>query len=158
MRTLATATTAAFAGGALPSQTVLVPSWRTAPPETFLARLATEGPGTGLTLFPFEPASLILLVIATRTAAKQHRPVRLWASATACLAGTFALLLPGRRRPAQAGRRGGAGRVRSGNGSDRTGYRLDPAHRASAGPGCRTGTIRVSATGTGGPDPVSTVV
>jgi hypothetical protein len=75
------------------SQTVLVPSWRAAPPETFLARFATEGPVTGLTVFPFELASLVLLGITTYTAAKHHRPVRLWASAALCLAGTFALLL-----------------------------------------------------------------
>ena len=92
MRTLATATTATFAGGALLSQTVIVPSWRAASPSTFLARFATEGPVTGLTVFPFELASLALLSIATYTAARHHRPVRLWASATGCLAGTFALL------------------------------------------------------------------
>jgi hypothetical protein len=92
MRTLATATTAAFAGGALLSQTVLVPSWRAAPPSTFLARFATEGPVTGLTVFPFELTSLVLLGIITYRAAKHLRPVRLWASATLCLAGTFALL------------------------------------------------------------------
>jgi len=90
MRTLATATTAAFAGAALLSQTVIVPSWRAAPPEVFLARFATEGPVTGLTVFPFELASLIFLGITT---ARHHRPVRLWAAATLCLAGTFALLL-----------------------------------------------------------------
>ncbi|WP_372661898.1 anthrone oxygenase family protein [Amycolatopsis kentuckyensis] len=75
------------------SQTVVVPSWRAAPPEVFLTRFATEGPVTGLTVFPFELASLIFLGITTYTAAKHHRPVRLWAAATACLAGTFALLL-----------------------------------------------------------------
>ncbi|MFJ7219100.1 hypothetical protein [Amycolatopsis sp. NPDC098790] len=89
MRTLATATTAAFAGGALLSQTVIVPSWRAAPPEVFLARFATEGPVTGLTVFPFELASLILLGVAT---AKHHYPARLWTAAACCVAGTFALL------------------------------------------------------------------
>ncbi|MGK3208027.1 hypothetical protein [Amycolatopsis sp. MEPSY49] len=92
MRTLSIAATAAFAGGALLSQTVVVPSWRAAPPEVFLARFSTEGPVTGLTVFPFELASLILLGITTYTAAKHHRPVRLWAAATLCLTGTFALL------------------------------------------------------------------
>lgn len=93
MRTLSTAATAAFAGGALLSQTVIVPSWRAAPPEVFLARFATEGPITGLTVFPFELASLIFLGTTTYSAAKHRRPARLWAAATACLAGTFALLL-----------------------------------------------------------------
>ena len=40
----------------------------------------------------------------------------------------------------------------------RPAQRLEPSQRASAGPECQTGTMRVTGTGTGGPDPVSTVV
>lgn len=90
--TLSTATTAAFAGGALLTQTVIVPSWRAAPPATFLARFATEGPVTGATVFPFELASLVLVVAATVTAVKHRDPVWPWGAATVCLAGTFAML------------------------------------------------------------------
>ncbi|MCR6484926.1 DUF1772 domain-containing protein [Amycolatopsis sp. OK19-0408] len=85
--TLATATTAAFAGGALLTQIVIVPSWQAASPEAFLARFATEGPATGATVFPFELASLILTTIAAF-----RRPAWPWVGATACLIGTFALL------------------------------------------------------------------
>lgn len=89
---LSTAATAAFAGGALLTQTVLVPSWRAAPATTFLARFATEGPVTGGTVFPFELASLILLSLTTCAAVKHRRKVWPWAAATACMAGTFVLL------------------------------------------------------------------
>ncbi|WIV55814.1 DUF1772 domain-containing protein [Amycolatopsis nalaikhensis] len=89
MRTLALAATAAFAGGALLTQTVIVPSWRAAPPEVFLARFATEGPITGATVFPFELASLVLLALSIRGSSARWW----WAAATVCSAGTFVLLL-----------------------------------------------------------------
>ncbi|ETK37730.1 DUF1772 domain-containing protein [Microbispora sp. ATCC PTA-5024] len=91
--TMAVAATAAFAGGALLSQTVLVPEWRAMDPAAFLARFAVSGPVTGATVFPFELASVVSLGIVTYTAVRRHRPGRLlWVLATAGMAGTIALL------------------------------------------------------------------
>jgi hypothetical protein len=92
--TVAVAATAAFAGGALLSQTVIVPSWRAMDPVASLGHFRTYGPATGATVFPFEVASVLLLSITTYSAVKGGRPGRLpWAVATAGMLGTF-LLLP----------------------------------------------------------------
>jgi hypothetical protein len=91
--TTAVAATAAFAGGALLSQTVIVPNWRAMDPTAFLRHFATEGPVTGATVFPFEVASVILLCLAAYSAARNRRPGRLaWALAAASMVGTFVLL------------------------------------------------------------------
>ena len=92
--TTAVAATSAFAGGALLTQTVIIPHWRAMDPATFLPHFATYGPATGATVFPFEVASVLLLGITTYATAKNHRPGRLaWALATLGMIGTF-LLLP----------------------------------------------------------------
>jgi len=92
--TIAVAATAAFAGGALLTQTVIVPQWRAMDPVAFLSQFASYGPATGATVFPFEAASVVLLSITTYATVKRHRPGRLaWALATAGMVGTL-LLLP----------------------------------------------------------------
>jgi hypothetical protein len=84
------ATTSAFAGGALLTQTVVVPSWRAMEPEEFLRHFAVYGPVTGATVFPFEVASILLLAVTTRSAVRSHRPGRLaWALATSAMVGTL---------------------------------------------------------------------
>ena len=90
----AVATTSAFAGGALLSQTVIVPTWRAMDPAVFLHQFGTSGPATGATVFPFEIASVLLLGITTYRTVKRRRPARLvWATATASMVGTL-LLVP----------------------------------------------------------------
>ena len=92
--TTAVAATSAFAGGALLTQTVIVPHWRAMDPAAFLSQFAIYGPATGATVFPFEAASVVLLGITTYSTVKSHRPGRLaWALAASCMVGTF-LLLP----------------------------------------------------------------
>jgi hypothetical protein len=92
--TTAVAVTSAFAGGALLTQTVIVPHWRAMDPAAFLPHFAIYGPATGATVFPFEVASVLLLGSATYSTVKSHRPGRLaWALATSAMVGTF-LLLP----------------------------------------------------------------
>lgn len=54
--TTAVAATSAFAGGALLTQTVIVPYWRAMDPVAFLSHFAISGPATGATVFPFEVA------------------------------------------------------------------------------------------------------
>lgn len=94
IETGAVATTSAFAGGALLSQTVIVPSWRAMEPMAFLHHFGTYGPATGGTVFPFELASLLLLGITTYSTVKRHRPGRLaWVLATSGMVGTL-LLVP----------------------------------------------------------------
>jgi hypothetical protein len=89
----AVATTAAFAGGALLSQTVVVPRWRSLPAAEFLARFPLEGPVTGATVFPFELASAVLLAISAAGALRRHRAGRrAWLLAAAGMAGTLLLL------------------------------------------------------------------
>ncbi|HKD96037.1 MAG TPA: DUF1772 domain-containing protein [Micromonosporaceae bacterium] len=89
----AVATTALFAGGALVSQTVVVPMWRAMDPAAFLRQFATYGPLTGGTVFPFEVASVVLLGVAGYSATRRRLPSRLmWVLATACMIGTFVLL------------------------------------------------------------------
>ena len=90
----AVATTSAFAGGALLSQTVIVPNWRAMDPTVFLAHFGTSGPATGATLFPFELASVLLLGITTYRAVRRRRTARyVWAIATASMIGSL-LLVP----------------------------------------------------------------
>ena len=94
IETTAVAATSAFAGGALLTQTVIVPHWRAIDPAAFLAQFAIYGPATGATVFPFEVASVVLLGITTYSTAKTHRPGLLaWALATSAMVGTL-LLLP----------------------------------------------------------------
>ncbi|HEY3896894.1 MAG TPA: hypothetical protein VGL88_16220 [Pseudonocardiaceae bacterium] len=91
--TTAVAATSAFAGGALLTQTVVVPHWRAMDPAAFLPHFAIYGPATGATVFPFEVASVLLLGITTYATSKNHRPGRLaWALATLAMVGTFVLL------------------------------------------------------------------
>jgi Anthrone oxygenase len=91
---VAVAATSAFAGGALVSQTVVVPDWRAMEPAVFLARFPITGPATGATVFPFELCSVLLLGIVAHSAVKRRRSGRLtWALATACMLGTFVLLI-----------------------------------------------------------------
>jgi hypothetical protein len=90
----AVATTSAFAGGALLSQTVVVPTWRAMDPAVFLHQFGTSGPATGATVFPFELASVVLLGVTTYRTVKRRRPGGLvWALATASMVGTL-LLVP----------------------------------------------------------------
>jgi hypothetical protein len=90
----AVATASAFAGGALLSQTVIVPTWRAMDPTVFLHQFGTSGPATGATVFPFELASVVLLGVTTYRSVKRRRPARLlWALATASMVGTV-LLVP----------------------------------------------------------------
>lgn len=92
--TFAVAATSAFAGGALLSQTVIVPGWRAMDPAAFLRHFAVYAPLTGGTVFPFEVASLLLLGITTYSTVKRRRPGRLaWVLATCGMAGTFVLLV-----------------------------------------------------------------
>ena len=92
--TTAVAVTSAFAGGALLTQTVIVPHWREMDPAEFLSEFARAGPATGATVFPFEVASVVLLSMTTYSTVTSRRPGRLaWALATTCMVGTF-LLLP----------------------------------------------------------------
>ena len=79
--TTAVAATSAFAGGALVSQTVIVPGWRAMDPVAFLGLFATSGPVTGATVFPFELASVLLLAITTSRGVIAARPLLgLWQS------------------------------------------------------------------------------
>lgn len=75
----AVATTAAFAGGALITQTVIVPHWRSMDPGAFLDHFATYGPATGATLFPIEVIATLALSGSTYLAVRNRRPARaLW--------------------------------------------------------------------------------
>lgn len=86
LATAAVATTAAFAGGGLLSQVVVVPSWREIDPTVFLQRFPVYGPAMGMILFPIEMASVVLLGISTYSTIRHHRPGRLpWAAATVCI-------------------------------------------------------------------------
>jgi hypothetical protein len=86
-RVIAVAATAAFAGGALLSQTVVVPAWRAMAPAAFLRDFAVSGPVTGATVFPFEALSVVLLVAV---AVRGRRP--LWMLAALCMVGSVVLL------------------------------------------------------------------
>lgn len=91
---VAVAAASAFAGGALLSQTVIAPGWQAMDPDAFLNHFARYGPATGLTVFPFEAASMVLLVRAAYTALTRRRQGRLaWVLAAVCMAGTFLLLI-----------------------------------------------------------------
>lgn len=94
VETAAIATTAAFAGGCLLAQIVVVPHWRDMDPAAFLPHFAIYGPATGAVLFPIEATSVLLLGITTYSNVRRRRPGGLaWALATACMVGTV-LLLP----------------------------------------------------------------
>lgn len=87
------ATTAAFAGGGLVAQTVVVPHWRSMDPSAFLDHFGTYGPALGATLFPFEVISTLGLVVTTFLAVRNLSVGRAWwAAATACMVGTLVLL------------------------------------------------------------------
>jgi hypothetical protein len=89
----AVATTAAFAGGGLVAQTVVVPHWRSMDPSAFLEQFATSGPALGATLFPFEVISTLGLAVTTFLAVRNRSAGRAWwAAATACMVGTLVLL------------------------------------------------------------------
>lgn len=82
---LAVGTTAAFAAGALLSQTVIVPLWQAMPPAEFLRQFDESGPVTGATIFPFEIVSMVTLaVLAFRRL--------VWAFAALAMLGTLILL------------------------------------------------------------------
>jgi hypothetical protein len=87
----AVAATAAFAGGGLLTQTVIVPHWRSMDPAEFLRRFPRSGPATGATLFPIEVASVALLARTMRTANRQGGRLG-WVLAFGCMLGTVALL------------------------------------------------------------------
>lgn len=90
----ALAATGAFAGGALLTQTVLVPYWRSMAPAAFFEYFGTYGPLTGATLFPVEIAATVLLGIVLYAALRGRSSGRFaWAVAWLCMAGTV-LLLP----------------------------------------------------------------
>ena len=92
--TTAVAVASAFAGGALVSQTVIVPGWRGMDPAAFLRVFATSGPVTGVTVFPFELASVLLLAITAYSAVSHRQPGRLlWALAVLGMVGTLVLLI-----------------------------------------------------------------
>jgi hypothetical protein len=89
----AVATTAAFAGGALVAQTVVVPQWRSMDPSAFLDQFGTSGPTLGATLFPFEVISALGLAVTTFLAVRNRSAAwAWWAAATACMVGTLVLL------------------------------------------------------------------
>lgn len=75
--TTAVAVTSAFAGGALLTQTVIVPHWREMDPAEFLSEFASSGPATGATVFPFEVASVVLLGMTTYSTVTRRQPGRL---------------------------------------------------------------------------------
>lgn len=87
------ATTAAFAGGGLVAQTVVVPHWRSMDPTAFLDHFGTYGPALGATLFPLEVISTLALAVTTFLAVRNRSIARAWwAAATACMVGTLVLL------------------------------------------------------------------
>lgn len=96
-RNLALVTTAAFAAGALLSQTVIVPLWRAMSPVEFLHRFGGSGPVTGATVFPFEAVSMVTLTIV---AYSTRRAV--WVLAALAMLGTL-ILLPLYFAPADLG-------------------------------------------------------
>ena len=75
--TAAVAVTSAFAGGALLTQTGIVPHGRDMEPAAFLSEFASSGPATGATVFPFEVASVLLLSMTTYSTVTNRRPGRL---------------------------------------------------------------------------------
>jgi hypothetical protein len=90
---VAVATTAAFAGGGLVAQTVVVPQWRSMDPRAFLDHFGTYGPALGATLFPLEVISTLALAGTTFLAVRNRSVARAWwAVATACMVGTLVLL------------------------------------------------------------------
>lgn len=89
----ALAATAAFAGGGLLTQTVVVPTWQGMDPRAFLPHFRTYGPRTGATLLPIEIAATALLARTTLRSVRQHSPTRAtWSLATASMLGTLMLL------------------------------------------------------------------
>lgn len=73
----AVAATAAFAGGGLLTQTVLVPLWQRTDAAAFLALFRTSGPVTGATLFPIEVISTVLLGVLASWSLRHRLPGRL---------------------------------------------------------------------------------
>jgi Domain of unknown function (DUF1772) len=94
VRTAAIASAAAFAGGGLLTQTVIVPSWRAMEPAAFLTTFATYGPAMGATLFPIELLAVILLALVVYSTMRIGGPGRLvWGGALLCMIATI-LLVP----------------------------------------------------------------
>jgi hypothetical protein len=90
----AVAVTSAFAGGALLTQTVIVPGWQAMSPAAALRTFAVQGPVTGATVFPFEVASIVMLSVTAYSSLRSRRRGRLaWVLATVSMVATF-LLLP----------------------------------------------------------------
>lgn len=87
LATAAVAATAAFAGGGLLTQVVLVPLWRATGQQT----IAATGPAVGSVLFPLEVASVVMLAAAAYRC-RRVRGRSFWFAALACMAGTFVLL------------------------------------------------------------------
>lgn len=90
----AVASAAAFAGGGLVTQMVIVPYWQAMAPTAFLASFATDGPATGAALFPIAVFAVVLLSLAAYSTVRGGGPGRLfWIGALLCMVATF-LLLP----------------------------------------------------------------
>lgn len=85
----AVAMTAAFAGGTLLVQLVIVPHWRALEPTAFLAHFAVYGPLTGSIQAPIEVVSALLLGICA-VVIRPGRPA--WTAATVAMVGTLVLL------------------------------------------------------------------
>lgn len=91
---LAFGTAAAFAGGGLVTQTVVVPQWRAMAPDAFLEQFGTYGPTLGATLFPISVVAVLASGATAYVAIRRKNVGRgWWVAATACMAGTV-LLLP----------------------------------------------------------------
>ncbi|MFG3253430.1 hypothetical protein [Streptomyces sp. NPDC048172] len=89
---LAVAASAAFTGGGLLTQTVIVPSWRRLEPGAALEAFRAAGGALGGTLFPVEIAAALLLGGAAWRAYRNGGQGRSsWALACGCMAVTVAL-------------------------------------------------------------------
>jgi hypothetical protein len=94
VRAAAVASAAAFAGGGLLTQTVIVPYWQAMEPAAFLTSFETYGPETGATLFPLELLAIVLLGLVVYSTVRSGEPGRLvWIGALLCMVATV-LLLP----------------------------------------------------------------
>ncbi|WP_437895468.1 hypothetical protein [Sorangium sp. So ce124] len=84
--------TSAFAGGSLLVSTAVAPSFSSMRPGEFLDWFAVYGPRIGMTLFPLEVGGTALCGLSLLAAIKRKQSPLPWGLATACMAGTLALL------------------------------------------------------------------